>query len=114
MPSKKEISDRLNEIFEVKINFENLTKEDLETLLKVVDDPSNLLRITVEMARERGKKEVIETLEKVTKRPLLDLFKELKKGDVVEEEKGFFGLGLFPAARQRLRELTDRDRDKKQ
>jgi hypothetical protein len=93
MASKKELGEKLNLILGTTVNFEPMTKEDLEALLVVVGDPGVLARISLEGMRERGKKEVIDRFEKATRRPLREILKELQ-GE--KEDKGLFGLGLLP------------------
>ena len=102
MVTKEELSDRLNELLglEEMVDFAKMTKEDLETLLKTVGEPSNLIRIGWKNLRNKAKKEILEEL---MGRPLLDevlqdvLPKEGKAG------KGPLGLGILPRARERFR-----------
>ena len=95
MPTKEELSDKINEILglEDTIDFSKMTKENLESLLKVVEEPSNLIRIGWKNAREKVKREVLEEL---LGRPLLEeiLSKEGEGGD-----KGPLGFGVLPRLR---------------
>ena len=98
MPTKEEISGKINEILGTEIKFENLTKEDLEALLKVVGEPSNLIRMGWKKLRDDTKKKVAEEL---LGRPILDdVFGGLKKGE--GEDKGPLGLGVIPSIRRSL------------
>lgn len=92
MATKEELSDRLNGLLgaEDYIDFAKMTKEDLERLLKVVDDPSSLIRIGWKNLRDKAKKEILEEL---IGRPFLD---EVLKGIPAEEGKGPLGLGILP------------------
>lgn len=104
MPTKEELSDKINEILglEDAIDFSKMTKEDLESLLKVVEEPSNLIRIGWKNAREKVKKEI---LEEILGRPFLDeILKGIPaKGEGEGEDKGPLGLGILPLARGRIR-----------
>ena len=103
MPTKEELSDRLNEILglEDTIDFSKMTKEDLESLLKVVEEPSNLIRIGWKNAREKVKREV---LEEILGRPFLDeILKEIPAKGEGGEDKGPLGMGILPRAMERIR-----------
>jgi len=114
MPTKEELSQQINEIFGTEIKFEALTKEDLEALLKVVQEPSNLIRIGWRKLRDETKKKVVEEL---MGRPLLD---EILKGTLEKkeekagEDKGPLGLGILPSIRNRVRgALTEPEKETK-
>lgn len=97
--NKEELSDKMNEIFglEDTVNFAKMTKEDLERLIKVVGEPSNLIKIGWKNLRGKAKKEILQEL---MERPILD---EVLKGDEEGKNKGPLGLGVLPALRGVLR-----------
>lgn len=105
--TKEELSDRLNEILglEETVDFTKMTKEDLEYLLKVVDDPSSLIRIGWKNLRDKAKKEILEEL---MGRPFLD---EVLKGVPTKEEGkgGLLGLGIVPSIRKILSKETTKE-----
>jgi len=95
MPTKEELSDRLNEIMglEDPIDFSKMTKEDLESLLKIIGEPSNLIRIGWKNAREKVKREV---LEEILGRPFVEeILSKTEEG----VKKGPFGFGVLPKLR---------------
>ena len=92
MVTKEEISDMLNDILktEVPIDFTKMNKGDLEVLLKILSDPTNLIQIGLKNLRNRAKKEILNlTLRDLRERSLLE--------DIVKEEGGPLGLGLIPS-----------------
>ena len=95
MPTKEELSERLNEIMGLKdpIDFSKMTKEDLESLLKVIGEPSNLIRIGWKNAREKVKREI---LEEILGRPFLEeILSKTEEG----ADKGPLGFGVLPKLR---------------
>jgi len=105
MPTKEELSERLNEIMglEDPIDFSKMTKEDLESLLKIIGEPSNLIRIGWKNAREKVKKEV---LEEILGRPILEEILS-KMGEEAEGDKGPLGFGVLPKLRGILSEKLE-------
>ena len=97
MPTKEELSEKINEILglEDTIDFSKMTKEDLESLLKVVEEPANLIRMGWKNAREKVKKEV---LEEILGRPILEEILS-KTGEEGEGDKGPLGFGVLPKLR---------------
>lgn len=97
--NKEALSDRLNEFLGLEdcVDFAKMTKEDLERLIKVVGEPSNLIKIGWKNLRNKAKKEILEEL---MGRPFLD---EVLKGDEEGKNKGPLGLGVLPALRGVLR-----------
>jgi len=105
MPTKEELSDRLNEILglEDEVDFSKMTKEDLESLLKVIGEPSNLIRIGWKNARDKVKREI---LEEILGRPFLDeILKGIPAKEGEQEDKGPLGFGVIPRAKARIREI---------
>ena len=102
MATKEELSDRLNDLLGLEyVDFAKMTKDDLEILLKVVAEPSNLIRIGWKNLRDKAKKEILEEL---MGRPLLDdMLKDVLPKEGVGEGKGPLGLGILPRARERFR-----------
>lgn len=106
MPTKQELSDQINEVLgsEDYIDFAKMTKEDLECLIKIVGEPSNLMRIGWKNLRDKAKKELFE---EIMGRPLLD---EVLKGIPVKEEgKGPLGFGIVPSLRRNIRGILSRE-----
>ena len=101
MVTKEELSDQLNELLALEdtVDFAKMTKEDLETLLRTVGEPSNLIRIGWKNLRNKAKKEILEEL---MGRPLLD---EVLKRVPAEEggNKGPLGFGILPSVRTSIR-----------
>ena len=105
MATKDELSDRLNEVLglEDTVDFAKMTKDDLETLLKTVVDPSNLIKIGWKNLRDKAKREILEEL---LGRPFLDeVFKGVQEG----EDKGPLGLGILPSVRNRMRGIFEKE-----
>ena len=103
MPTKAEISDQLNELLflEDTLNFAKMTKEDLETLLRTVGEPSNLIRIGWRNLRDKAKGEILEEL---MGRPFLD---EVLKG--ISRKEGILGLGILPSIRTKVRGILSKE-----
>ena len=88
MPTKEQISDKLNELLETTIDFSKLTKEDLESFVKIFADPSRLIQLGVKGLRNKAKKEILNrTLGDLLEKPVLE---ELRADD------GPFGFGILP------------------
>jgi len=102
MVTKEDLSDRLNDLLGTEdfIDFAKMTKEDLDRLMKVVGEPSNLIRIGWKNIRDKAKKEI---LEEILGRPFLD--EVLKGGSTKEEGKGPLGFGIIPSVRKNIREI---------
>ncbi len=102
--TKEELSDRLNAFLGLEdcVDFAKMTKEDLERLIKVVGEPSNLIKIGWKNLRNKAKKEILEEL---MERPFLD---EVLQGDEEGKNKGPLGLGILPSVRKRMRGFTER------
>ena len=83
MPDKKEITSTLNEFFGLDINWERLSKTDLEKLYNFLNNPKNIIHRLVDIL---GAEEYIKLsndvfAEKlVQKRPVRTLLKELLFG----------------------------------
>lgn len=108
MATKDELCDLLNKFLgsEDYIDFTKMTKEDLERLIRIVSEPSNLIRIGWKNLRDKAKKDILEEL---MGRPLLDeVFKEILP-DKGKEDKGLLGLGILPRARERLRGIIEKE-----
>lgn len=89
--TKEEISDRLNELLKIEIDFSKMTKEDLEALLKVVSEPATLIQLGLRGLRNKATKELLN-------RPL----KEFLDSGFLEEltakgRGGPLGFGILPA-----------------
>lgn len=100
MGTKADLADQINGLLGLDLgSLERMTKEDLETLLKLIGEPSNLIRVGWKNLRDKAKREILEEL---MGRPLLD---EVLKGVPTKEEgdKGPLGLGILPRARERIR-----------
>ena len=106
MPTKEELSDRVNEILGLgdPIDFSKMTKEDLESFLKTIKEPSNLIRIGWKNLKEKAKKEILEEL---IERPLVDVLKGLGKEEKEGKDKGPLGLGILPRAMTRIRGVLE-------
>lgn len=103
MSTKADLSSKINEVLGTDINFERLSKEDLEALLKVVEEPSNLIRIGWKNLRDKAKKEILEEL---IGRPILDdILKGIPAKEGEREDRGPLGFGVIPRARARIREI---------
>jgi len=93
MATKEELSERLNAILSLEdtIDFTKLTKEDLERLVKVVEDPSRLIQTGVKQLREKARREILE-------RPLKELMDKPFIEGLLERDadKGPLGLGILP------------------
>lgn len=106
MATKDQLSDQLNEFLgsEDYIDFAKMTKEDLEYLIKIVGEPSNLMRIGWKNLRDKAKREIMEEL---LGRPLLD---EVLKGVSAKgEDKGLLGFGIVPSIRRNIRGILSRE-----
>jgi len=111
MVTKEELSDRLNDLLGVEdsIDFAKMTKEDLDRLIKVVAEPSNLIRIGWKNLRNKAKKEILEEL---IGRPFLD---EVLKGIPSKEEgKGPLGFGILPSVRKNIQEILSPSKETKE
>ena len=104
MPTKAEISDQLNELLflEDTIDFARMRKEDLETLLKAVADPSSLIRKGWKNLRDKARREVLEEL---MGHPFLD---EVLKG-LSAGRGGPLGLGILPSIRGQVRGFLSKE-----
>lgn len=93
LATKEELSERLNAILSLEdtIDFTKLTKEDLERLVKVVEDPSRLIQTGVKQLREKARREILE-------RPLKELMDKPFIEGLLERDadKGPLGLGILP------------------
>ena len=103
--NKDELSDRLNEFLGLEdcVDFAKMTKEDLERLIKVVGEPSNLIKIGWKNLRSKAKKEILQEL---MERPFLD---EVLNGDEEGKNKGPLGLGILPSVRKRMRGILEKE-----
>jgi hypothetical protein len=101
MSTKADLADKINELLGLNLeSLEKMTKEDLEALLKVIGEPSQLIKIGWKNLRDKAKREILEEL---MGRPLLD---EILKGAAKEgEDRGPLGFGVIPKARARIREI---------
>jgi hypothetical protein len=86
MPSKEELADHLRKILGTDIEFEKLSKEDLEKLVKIFDNIASILKIAVAGARE-----------KILSKPLGELLQLNEKG-------GILGLGIIPSIFEKTKE----------
>jgi len=101
---KEDLADRINELLGLDLgSLEKMTKEDLESLLKVIGEPSNLIRIGWKNLRDKAKKEILEEL---MGRPILDeILKGVPAKEEEREDRGPLGFGVIPRARARIREI---------
>ena len=101
MPTKAEISDQLNELLFLELDFAKMRKHDLETLLKAIADPSSLIRKGWKNLRDKAKGEILEEL---MGRPFLD---EVLKG--LSRKEGLFGFGILPSIRGQVRGFLSKE-----
>jgi len=90
--TKDELCDRICEILGVDIDsLTRMTKEDLELLLEVLDNPTRLIQIGVKRLRIKTKKELLE-------RPIKDLLNRSFIDEILgeQEDKGPLGFGILP------------------
>lgn len=92
--NKENLSDRLNELLGINefVDFSKMTREDLDILLKIVSDPSNLIRTGWRNLRNDAKQKL---LEEIVDRPLLDEI--LNRSVERNENRGPLGLGILPS-----------------
>jgi len=99
--NKTDLADQINELLGLDLgSLEKMTKEDLETLLKLIGEPSQLIKIGWKNLRDKAKREILEEL---TGRPFLDEILKGVPGKEEGENKGPLGLGILPRARERVR-----------
>lgn len=99
MVTKEDISEKINEIFGIDLDFTKMTKEDLEKMLECLE-PTNLVKIGLMTLRNKARKEVLD-------RPLREFLAsavETTTEKSEEADKGPFGLGLLPKVREVLSE----------
>jgi len=104
LSTKSDLADRVNELLGLNLeSLEKMTKEDLEALLKLIEDPSNLIRMGWRKLRDETKRKLVEEL---VGRPILDDFLKglQEKGEGGEsKDKGPLGFGVVPHIRERVR-----------
>lgn len=106
MVTKKDLADTINAGLGLNLSsLENLKKEDLESLAKLVGDPSNLVKIGFKSMKSKMRKEYLEKpveefIKSLDERPLINLAKESK------DNNGLLGLGLLTG--KRIRALQQR------
>lgn len=83
MVTKEELSDRLNELLKIEVDFSKMTKADLKALINVFSDPSAIIELGIKQIRDKAKKEILE-------KRLGDILDLPKKGG------GPLGLGILP------------------
>lgn len=91
MTTKEEISDKLNELLKIDVDFSKMTREDLETLLKVVSEPATLVQLGLRGLRNKATKELLN-------RPLKEFFDSAFLEEIIQKNRGGpLGLGILPA-----------------
>jgi len=112
MSTKADLADRINELLGLDLgSLEKMTKEDLEALLNLVGNPSQLIKIGWKNLRDKTKKEILEEL---MERPFLDdILKGVPTKEKEQGDKGPLGLGIVPHIRGRVRGIFAENKAKK-
>jgi len=101
--TKEDISDLLNDILKTEdpIDFTKMNKDDLEALLKILGEPTNLIQIGLKNLREKTKKEILNmTIRDLLNRSVLE--------EIIKDEGGPLGFGIIPSIlrmRKRVRTI---------
>lgn len=91
--NKDQLSDRVNDLLKIEavIDFSGMKKEELERLFDFLQtrfsDPSAIIKMGVEMAREKVRGQILD-------RPLRD-FLEQNLIEETDKEEGLFGFGIL-------------------
>ena len=92
MVTKEDMSDEINKILGTEddpIDFTKMNKEDLDKLLKVLNNPAKLIQIGIRNLRQKAKKEILEKpLKEILERPLIEEVMSSDRG-------GILGLGIL-------------------
>lgn len=106
MVTKNELSDKVDSVLSLGIDFSKLSRSDLEKLWDFVHDPSNLFRVGLKNIRDDARKKYIEEpvtaiLKELETRPIINLNKKKVRNN------GILGFGVFTG--KRLNILKNRE-----
>ena len=59
MSTKENLSDQLNGILGVNVEWSKLSREDLETLMKLFGDPVGIVQLGVKMMKEKTREDIM-------------------------------------------------------
>lgn len=90
MATKEDLSDNLNELLGTSVDFSKMSKEDLENLTNMLDEPGYLVQRGIKRFRKKATKEILE-------RPLKELLDKSIVDDLKAGKGGPFGFGLLPS-----------------
>lgn len=100
LSTKADISDEINRILGLEVDFSKMSREDLEKLKDFFGDPSKLITLGIKQTRAKVRSEILDRpLKEFLERPLI----ELLEGEAAEgkADRGPLGLGILPSIMRR-------------